>query len=213
MTQVERITLVVDGRTFVQEPPTFEQELYIMQMVTEIGLDRLGPSLQLTDDNTDLQPIARQMIVQAYKTGLLFKLMGSLVVEQGQEWTPELAEAQGELFRKTRDPEAKKQLQPALIGAIFAFFESGVSSDLTSHISSDDLAVLAEDQTPGKPSLTPEQVEVAFRTGNMNLPSSRSPITTVSTRPKSSAGKSETDSSPVKRSAGKSRGKSTTKPA
>lgn len=216
MTQNDRITLVVDGRTFVQEPPTFEQEMYILDCVVETGIDKI-PELQVvgTEEEPDLEQVAKQMIIRAYRSGALFKLMGSLVVEEGEEWSEALALEQAEIFRTTRDPEAKKQLQPALVGAVLAFFESGVRSVESSLIS----LVPNESKSDSRskhvdvPSLTPEQAEAVFRTGSMRSPSSKSPITTGSTPSRSSTGKSGTASSPAKKSAGRSRGKSTTRPA
>jgi len=216
VTQSDRITLRVEGRTFVQEPPTFEQEMYIMEAVVESGIDKV-PSLELAGsaDAPDLEIVAKQMLLTAYRSGALFKLLGALVVEDGQEWSVDLAERQAELFRKTRDQESKKQLQPAMIGAVLAFFESGGGSGMTSPISSDLVAVTAnsppDDSTP---LLTPEQAEAVFRTGSMKSLSSRSPSTTASTPSRSSgSGRSVTGSSPAKPSAGRRPAKSTRKPA
>ncbi len=204
MTQAKGIAIKVDGRTFVQEPPTFEQEMYIMDTVVETGIDRI-PSLQLdsSSDKPDLEAVAKHMIVRAYRSGALFRLMASLVVEEGTEWSKEACEEIADLFRTTRDVEAKKQLQPALVGAIFAFFESAGDSDLTSRISSDDLAEL-HGPVDIKPTLTPVQAEAVFRTGNMKLPSSKSATTTASRPSRSSVpGKSGTGSSRVRPSGGK----------
>lgn len=214
MTQSTGITLRIEGREFVQDAPTFEQEMYIMEAVTEAGIEKI-PALELTgpDDKPDLEHLARQMLVAAYKSGALFRLLGALVVEKGKEWSRELAEEQAELFRTTRDPESKAQLQPALVGSVLAFFESGVNSGSISPTSSDGLDDIESTPLVDEPKvLTPEQAAEVFRTGSMNSPSSRSPSTTVSIRPKSSTtGKSGTASSRAKGSGAKSRGRSTSK--
>lgn len=203
MSQVNRMTLQVEGRTFVQEPPTFEQELYIMEQVVESGLDTIGPDLQLDPDSKDLTPVVKKMLVQAYKSGALFRLMGALLVEEGEEWSPELAEAQADLFRKTRDPLAKAALQPALVGAIMAFFESSSSSVPNSPISSDAPTAPAIAVDLREPLLSEAQAEAVFRTGVLKPSSAKSPSITGSTRKPSSGGRSATGSLRARTSGGK----------
>lgn len=199
MTQVTGIEITVEGRTFVQESPTFEQEMYILQQVTEAGFDRIPNDVMLAvnpenPDDADLDPLVKQMIIRAYASGTLFRLMAALVVEKGTEWSPERAAEIADLFRKTRDPAAKKQLQPALVGAVLGFFESGVSSGRTSLISSASDAISLEPKPNSprgpKPKLTAAEAEEVFRTGSTKSLSGKSPSITGSIRKSSSGGKS-----------------------
>lgn len=181
MTQVTGIELVVEGRTFVQEPPTFEQEMFVLQRVMESGFDK--PDL-LTNGDTDLTRAAKMMIVHAYKSGTLFDLLGSLVTEKGTEWSPEQAKANGEIFKRTRDPKAKEQLHPALITAVTAFLVSASSSEMTFPISSDETGVSVRPKD--KSALTETEADQLFSSGNTALLSGKSPSTKKSPSSKSS---------------------------
>ena len=172
MTQVTGIELVVEGRTFVQEPPTFEQEMFVLQRVMESGFDK--PDL-LTDGATDLTRAAKMMIVHAYKSGTLFDLLGSLVTEKGTEWSPEQAKANGEVFKKTRDPKAKEQLHPALITAVTAFLVSASSSEMTFPISSEETGVSVRTKERERPDR--DSRRSAVQLGEHALLSEKSPST------------------------------------
>ena len=191
MTQVTGIEVVVEGRTFVQETPTFEQEMYIMQQVVEAGLDTPNLTLGLDPANPkDLDRPIKQLIVHAYKSGTLFKLLGSLMVEKGTEWSEEQAERNAELFRHTRDEEGKRQLHPALVGSIIAFFESAGRLEGTSPISSHETDEAFLPNVSVRPKTTETVAEALFRSGTSPLPSERSPSTKVSRSKKSSRGRS-----------------------
>jgi len=191
VTQVKGIELVVDGRTFVQEPPTFEQEMYIMQLVVESGLDQPHIKLGIDPKTDDLERPVKELIVNAYKSGNIFKLLGAMVTEKGTEWSREQAERSAELFRKTRDAEGKKQLHPALVGAIVAFFESAKSLETTSPISSveDGVSLRPRERTRTEPSLTPSQADQVFRSGTMPSSSEKLPSTKGRRSKRSSAGR------------------------
>ncbi len=190
------VLAVVEGRTFVNETPSFEQDLYIMEQVTEAGLVQLGvPQL---DPEGNLPLAIQRLIIRAYQSGALFKLMGALLTEEGTEWTKESALANAELFRKTRDPESKRSLQPAMIQSVVAFFESAASSELTSLTSSGSPSpaeAAAESGVRVRPKLRPAgldetQLAEAWRSGTLPTPSAKSRTTTGSIRKRSSAGRS-----------------------
>lgn len=190
MAQVTGIELVIEGRTFVQEAPTFEQEMYIMQQVMDAGLDQPHLKLGIDPKTKDLERPVKQIIVEAYRSGVIFKLIGSMVTEKGTEWSPEQAERNAALFKNTRDPESKKQLHPALVGAIVAFFQSAASSDEISLISSGEKDESSRPSASTRPRMTPTQAEAVFRSGTMESRSEKSPSTKGSRFRKRSAGKS-----------------------
>jgi hypothetical protein len=184
---VKGVTLTIEGRKFVQDAPSFEQEMYIMEQAVEAGLDQA--SLQLTPDEKDLEPAIKHLLIQAYKRGALFKLMAALVTEEHTEWSPEQADRNALLFQKTRDKDSKDQLRPALVGALIAFFESGVNSKQISNISS----ILDADSDPApppnserKPVLSPEAAGALFHSAPTGRLSVKSPSTNVRSRKKSS---------------------------
>jgi hypothetical protein len=192
VTQVKGIELVVEGRTFVQEPPTFEQEMYIMQRVMESGFDQPAKTLGLDPETNDLSRSVKLLIVHAYKSGVLFDLLGALVVEKGTEWSPESAAANGKLFKNTRDQEAKNQLHPALVAAVTAFFLSANSLETTSPTYLDDSGESSRlnGSVTIKPKVEPKTADRLFSSGNTDLLSERSPSTKKSRPKKSSGGKS-----------------------
>lgn len=206
------ITMVIEGRTFVQDVPTFEQELYIMDRATACGLTSFK-GLAFNPDKDDLEEVVKQMIVTAYRSGEIFRLIGAMVTEEGTEWSVEQAEASADLFRKTRDPEAKRLLQPALVGAIIAFFESAAPSDptsLTSFIPIEESP--SEDARPRSRQFSDGQADALFRMGTTKSPLSPSPTTTDSIPESSSApGKSATASVPTKTSSKSKPGTNTAK--
>ena len=53
----QQIRIVVDGRTFVQEPPTFEQEMYIMDAVVETQGSGSNAALQARWTYEDVQVV------------------------------------------------------------------------------------------------------------------------------------------------------------
>lgn len=192
MTQVTGIELVIDGRTFVQESPTFEQEMYIMQQVVEAGLDQPHIKLALDPKTQDLERPVKLLIIEAYKSKTLFKLLGAMVVEKGTDWSEEQAERNAEIFRTTRDPKGKEQLHPALVGAIVAFFQSAASSEQISRIYSDETGESSRPSVTVKPRriTTPTEAAAVFSSGTMPKQSERSPSTKGSRSKKSLRGKS-----------------------
>lgn len=164
-----------------------------MEQATLAGLPDVG-KLTLDPNTQSLTGPVQQMILRAYKSGALFRLMAALVTEQGTEWTPEAAEANAEFFKHVRDPKSKAKLQPALVAAILAFFESAANSDLTSLISSDLLdnrsGLPDSEHVTTRPILDPDQAAAVFRSARLPTPSAKSPSRTGSTRGSSSGGKS-----------------------
>lgn len=179
MTQVKGVTLVIEGRRFVQESPTFEQDMYIMEQAIAAGVDQAV--LAMTPDENDLEPAVKQLLIRAYKSGALFKLMAALVTEEGVEWTPAQSEKNAEFFRTVRDPESKAQLHPALVGALMAFFESGASLKQISSISSETRkpSVAPEPQRKRgvRPGLSPEAAGALFGSAHTTHVSGKSPST------------------------------------
>lgn len=217
MTQVNpKLTLDIEGRIFIQEDPTFEQEMYIMEQAKLTGLMDIGDlraALQSDNPNREIEkiiPAVRDMIVRGYQSGRLFHLMAALMTEDGTEWTPESAEANAKFFAKVRDPDSKRRLQPALAASVMAFFESAATFDATSLISFDETEPVHGVIVKRKP-LSPEQAAAAFRSGTLKSPSANSPSTIELTSVSSSVGRSAKGSLPSKRSGASKRGRNTRK--
>lgn len=126
----EPFVFVVEGRRFVQEPTSMDQDNYIMKQSMQAGLDEAQLALAASGD--DLERGVKLLLVKAYESGALFRLLAGILIEEGEEWTPQSADANADFFRKSRDPEAKRNLYPAMVGAIIGFFENGDGLSRTS---------------------------------------------------------------------------------
>lgn len=205
-TNEAEIRFLIEGRTFIQDAPTFEQELYIMDKATDAGFTDAG-GLAL-DAKGNMPLLARQMLMRAYKSGHLYHLMAALLNEEGVEWSEEEAEKNSAFFRKVKDPESKANLQVALAASVVAFFESAVTSGEISNISSavaaEPLDVSGLRVQPKRKPMNSLEAEALFHSVNTNPLSEASRTIIGSTRgPSSSLGKSARDSSPSKRSSKK----------
>ncbi|MBA3684605.1 MAG: hypothetical protein H0W72_05120 [Planctomycetes bacterium] len=125
------LRIVIGGRVFSQQPTTFEQDLFVMDQAEIAGLGSVA--MDLTPDEKDITAVAKAVVLRAYRSGALFLLLAALLVEEGTEWSQETAKANAEFFRHISDPADKRALQPALAGAVLAFFESGADFSAISH--------------------------------------------------------------------------------
>ncbi len=151
------LRIVVGGRVFLQQPTTFEQDLFVMDQAEIAGLGSVAKDL--TPDEKDITAVAKAVVLRAYRSGALFLLLAALMVEEGEEWSQETARANAEFFRRISDPEDKKALQPALAGAVLAFFESGADfSGISPEFTAPDLTL---DVTPKKTGIRPPRLDPA----------------------------------------------------
>lgn len=189
MAQVKGVTLTIGDRRFTQESPTFEQDMFIMEQAVAAGLDEAV--IELNPDSNDLETGIKRLLIQAYQRGALFLLIAAMVTEEGTDWSVEQARRNAEFFRTIRDPKDKDQLHPALVGALLAFFENGVSLRRISSTSSDPetangaTPVLTPKLAP-KPSMNPEAAAALFNSGRMAPSSEKSPSTKGKSRKTSS---------------------------
>lgn len=104
-----------------------EQDMYFMDLVDQVGLDNLSED-QLWNSNLD--KAARSLLLKAYRSGHLWLMLGTAMVEKGAEtdWTPEVAEEVGEVFRRVTDPKARETLEKNMVVMIMDFFVSALSS-------------------------------------------------------------------------------------
>lgn len=123
----------VAGRIFYPvQDTTFEQDLYVMDIVKSSGLDEVEVKL----DGKNLDKSAEEMVLRAYRTGNLFRLLAGIVVEKDEAWSVEKAEENAGFFRTLSSNQDKKALHGAIIGAVLSFFMSGLGSSEISKMSS-----------------------------------------------------------------------------
>ena len=127
-TQIERdvdrilgagVTLA--GRTFrALGVTTFEHDAFMMQALTEANLlstlQRFDPARQELGDAT------AAIIVQCFRTGKLFDLLGGVLVEDGTTWTPQTAATAARFFAGLTDPADKDALEAVIPFVLLRFF-------------------------------------------------------------------------------------------
>lgn len=132
------VPVTINGRTFVLEDnPSFEQDMYIMDLTDKIGLSS-GQIAQLDDAN--LMQLTEKIVLDAYRSGNMFALLGALMVDQNnrENWNPEIAEDTAEIFKRVRDRETREKLERNMVFMLLAFFATGLSSSKISLSYSDD---------------------------------------------------------------------------
>lgn len=120
--KVQKIT--VNGRTFVPHTDTtIEQDEYIALILEESGLSKLRKFDPLVDDFTEA---SRLLVMRAFATGKLFKLLGAMLTENPElDFSFEAAEERTEFLRKLKRPVDKDALRGAIVALILGFFVSG----------------------------------------------------------------------------------------
>jgi len=115
--------VVIGGRTFRQAADmTFEQELYVMSVVTDAGLHDIE-----TDDKSEagMTESVMKVITKAYSSGKLMLLLAALLQEDGTDWSIPMVEANALWFASLKDRESKDTLLQVMTLALLAFFEKG----------------------------------------------------------------------------------------
>lgn len=129
----DKITVTIDGRKFVEvgEKRTFEQDIHMMDLLERMGMNDFDP--QSFAGPSKMQREAFKLISKAYQSGVLFEMLGTALVEENKEedWTPEVAEEVGELFRTTSDTKARQELERSVVVLLFNFFASALASQET----------------------------------------------------------------------------------
>lgn len=122
--------IVIEGRTFRGSvSTTFEQDIYIMQVLEEAGLSDLASTFDITKD--DIGDIQSRVIIKAFSSGKLFDLLAASLEEEGVKWTVHRAKENAKFFANIRKTEDKKNLRGSIVGVVLGFFVSGLLSSKT----------------------------------------------------------------------------------
>lgn len=120
-------TFTVSGRTFAPtKDTTFEQDLFIMDIVTEAGLSE--DKFELDSTGKHLSNDAANLVLKAYRSGRLFLLLAGILEEQDKPWTVDAAYDNANFFSKLSSKEDKKAIQAAVVGTVLSFFMAGDGS-------------------------------------------------------------------------------------
>lgn len=96
---------------------TFAQDMYVMSLVSNSKLEGLSEI-----SGADLNKLAEKILLDAYASGNLFRILAGMVVEEGQKWTEKTSEENALFFSELTDPVDKEALHDAIAGVILSFF-------------------------------------------------------------------------------------------
>ena len=120
----------VGGRVFIPTAnTTFDQDLYLMSLMTETGLARVARSF---DKDMILSDVAQEIITVAYNSGKLFLILAGGMVEEGKKWNKAESVQLAQWFADLSDPDDKAALHGIIATAILGFFLTALSSLRTS---------------------------------------------------------------------------------
>jgi hypothetical protein len=129
LADLKLLNVEFDGRTFrMQTDMTVEQDLYVMDLIERMGLTEADLNDLTRGNQPEKEKAARSLILGAYRSGELFKLIGTLMNEDDVEWTPEVSEENAELFATMRDKKVKAKILKNLTMLLLAFFTYGLPS-------------------------------------------------------------------------------------
>lgn len=173
-------TFQINGKTYeLTTDMSFEQDMFVMNLVDEMGLDSIK---NIDIDNIENDVLAKDYILASYRTGKLFDLLGAVMREKGitEDWTIAEAEANAHLVKTARG-EARDAIRRNMVFLLLGFFVSGLDSSETFQKSSAELVL------GGSPSSPIEAVSNSESGGPSSAPS---PETTPARSRKSSRGPS-----------------------
>lgn len=143
--------IVLEGRTFrLRDDLTAEQEFYMLDVTDTMGLDDLDPTVFLEGAPEEQLRAGKQLVVKAYRSGSLFKMMSGMLIEEGVEWDPEVAAENANFFRNLKDAESKRVFERTIVFALFTFFASGLLSTKTFLSSSSQIKVTPKARSQGE---------------------------------------------------------------
>lgn len=143
-------TIVLSGRKFHStKGTTLEQDIYVTDLVHDAGLQVLAEKFQ--KENKDIADVAQEVVLTAFRSGKLFRLLGAVLTEEGKEWGKESAEQNARFFSKLTDQKDKEALRGSIVAVILGFFVSGLLASTTSKTSSVRLEHVVVDQEQSSP--------------------------------------------------------------
>jgi hypothetical protein len=113
--------VLLAGRTwFPMRAPTFEQQQIRTRVVGRSGIMRLFPTFDGVNDDPD--GLAAAVMATAFANGVLFEMLGALLVERDMPWTPAVAQANALFFASLTEPEDHGRLAESILWLVLDFF-------------------------------------------------------------------------------------------
>lgn len=138
---------------------TFAQDMYVMKLATESKIENLS-----SVSDVDLNDLAKRILLDAYESGTLFKMIAGMVVEDGVKWSRETAEENATFFENLTEPEDKEALHEAMAGVILSFFVNAGGFLQTSPKSSSVTVHPREPRSESPPNLSSDESNVELST-------------------------------------------------
>jgi len=129
--------LVIGERTFRlvdKNHTTFDQDLYVLDNIEQAQLDIAFEETVTMEKMTNL---SKKLLLRAWRSGHLWKVLAGVLIEENIPWTVEGAEANAVFFGNLTKQVDKEALQNALATVVVGFFASGASDFTISPKSSD----------------------------------------------------------------------------
>lgn len=152
-------SITVAGRTFYPtQNTTFEQDIYLMSLMTETGIDKIAATVT---EEMKLNQVAQKVIAAAYNSGKLFLILAAGMLEAGKKWNKPESEALAQWLADLDQPEDKAKLHGLIATAVLGFFLIAVGSSKTSKSfgSPDEIVVKPEPSTSELPSTSESSLE------------------------------------------------------
>jgi hypothetical protein len=119
--------IVIAGRRFVPTAKTtFDQDLYMMSLMTQTGLDEIVHSFD--PQKMELTDVAARCIAVAYESGKLFLILGAGLLEEGTKWSKERSIQNAEFLASLDESADKEALHSLVATVILGFFLTAISS-------------------------------------------------------------------------------------
>lgn len=112
--------MIIQGRTFeIATVTTIEQDAFAMRRLRTMGLMEMVATFDPLKSN--INAFSEKLLLEAFESGLLFEVLGAILVEQSVPWTKESGIANATFFRTLTNPDDKSVLYDG-IGQILADF-------------------------------------------------------------------------------------------
>lgn len=131
------------GRTFeVVTTTTIQQDAFVIKRMRSMGMEEMVRSFDPATGNLDA--FSERILLQAFEDGVLFEVLGGILLEPGVVWTPARALENAAFFATLTDETDKETLYGAIGQLVVDFLLSAAQWSKTFRRSS----VLATGEPP-----------------------------------------------------------------
>lgn len=115
--------VILGGRPYVAvQEITFEHQIWMATLVRRARLDDFA---ELIASGPGEEELAQAIAGRVIDAGVTLDLLATVLVPEGERWTPQVAERTRSVFAALTDAREHALLQGALAGLLFGFFDHG----------------------------------------------------------------------------------------